>query len=246
MPMSLTHWTKWMVGAGLTVGAAMFAASGLRWWEVRRLESQVRALERQKEELLSYARRLSASRRVAQVDVLRQTVDAEGRRITDLLWREMTADGTIGASQATSIIGELAYFEAAVIKFDFEVPAPDTPEQRTSLALFRRVFGDGQTPASGAELHREAPLASTAPATAEAREQRLWEMFWQFVDDPLLAKTYGVRVAQIEAPAVPLKTDEVWEITLDAAGGLNLRRIGKREITAGAERDVGISSVKTR
>lgn len=225
---SLWQPTRWVVGVALTVGAALFAVDGLRWWDVRRLEAQVRALQRQKEELLSYAQRLSASHRIAQIDVLRQTTDAVGRRITDLLWRQVESDATVGHAQAITIIGEWAYFEAAVIKFDFELPQPDAPQQRTSLALFRRVFGDGQTPLSGVEIDRHAPLTNREPAAAAALEQNLWEMFWQFIEDPELAQSYGVRVAQIEAPAVPLKEDEVWEVTLDAAGGLNLKRIGKR------------------
>jgi len=232
---SLLQPARWFIAAALTLGAGMIAWDGLRWWEVRRLEAEVRALQRQREELLSYAQRLSASRRVAQVDVVRQYTDSDQRILTDLLWRQIEADGTVGSAQAISIVGELAYFEAAVIKFDFEIPKPDALPQRTSLALFRRVFGDGQSPVSGVEVQREAPLSRPQPEASTALEQNLWEMFWQFIDDPDLAQTYGVRVAQIEAPAVPLNPDEVWEVTLDATGGLNLRKIGRREITARAD-----------
>lgn len=245
--MPMVRSMRWLIGAGLTLGAVLFAVDGFRWLELRRLQSEVRALQQQKEELLAYAKRLSTSRRVAQVDVLGQTTDADGRRATDLLWRQLSPDGTIGKSQALTILGDLAYFEAAVIKFDFELLEPDAPRQRTSLALFRRVFGDQQSPVSAAELDRDAPLTQPAPEASAALEQNLWELFWQFIEDPQLAQTYGVRVAQIEAPAVPLKADEVWEVTLDATGGLNLRKIGKREITARACEDVNaLSPLKTR
>jgi hypothetical protein len=51
-------------------------------------------------------------------------------------------------------------------------------------------------------------------------------LFWRMMEHPQLASQYGVRVAQCEAPAVILRKGQVWEITLDAAGGLNLRIIG--------------------
>ena len=56
-------------------------------------------------------------------------------------------------------------------------------------------------------------------------EQRLWDRFWDLVDDPQLAEQYGVRVAQCEAPAVPLRPGQVWQVTLDAPGGLNLKKL---------------------
>ena len=40
-----------------------------------------------------------------------------------------------------------------------------------------------------------------------------------------LAATFGVRVAQCEAPAVAVKPGQAWEVTLDAAGGVNIKRI---------------------
>jgi hypothetical protein len=45
------------------------------------------------------------------------------------------------------------------------------------------------------------------------------------VEEPSLAAKYGIRVAQIEAPAVPIRQGQLWEVTLDAAGGLNLKLV---------------------
>jgi hypothetical protein len=61
--------------------------------------------------------------------------------------------------------------------------------------------------------------------TSAAAEASLWARFWELVDDPELASEYGIRVAQCEAPAVRLQPGQVWEVTLDASGGLNVRKV---------------------
>ena len=48
------------------------------------------------------------------------------------------------------------------------------------------------------------------------------------VDVDRLARQFGVRVAQAEAPSVRVKPGQVWEVTLDSAGGLNLKLLGLR------------------
>jgi hypothetical protein len=262
--MGLFRWTRWAVGAVVIAMAGLFAVDQLRSPELRRLESEVKRLEKQKEGLLAYAKQLSASRRVAQVDVVRQTVDPSGCRVSELVWREIAPGGSIGPTRSITALGHLVYFEGAVIKFDYEPIGHDAPEQRTSLVLFRRVFGDCQMPMSVAELDRAAPLvtgrategASPTPHASfvpdnvvgpdasmyagppRRMEADLWALFWRLIDDPRLARSYEVRVAQIEAPAVPVREGDVWEITLDAAGGLNLRKLGTRTPTGDASREL--------
>ena len=53
-------------------------------------------------------------------------------------------------------------------------------------------------------------------------EKKLWERFWDLCTDPALAAEYGVRVAQGEAVYKPMKPGVLYELTVDADGGLNL------------------------
>jgi hypothetical protein len=226
-------WLRFVFGSIIVVAAAVFTAVQLGDWEVRRLNRQNEELQREKATLLEFARRLSASRRVAQVTVDAQRKTPEGI-VNALTWQEIGAEGAIGAPQKLETRGELVYFEALVIKFNVTLPTGPLPPEGaepgipTSLALFRRIFGDGQSPASVAELDRAARPPSRVSDDAAA-EAKLWARFWEMVDDPRVADRFGVRVAQIEAPAVPVKAGQVWEVTLDAAGGLNVRKL--REAT---------------
>ena len=181
------------------IAIATFTAVRFGGIEARRLRAEVDQLEQERQRLLDYARRLGTSRRVAQVDVVKQRVNDRGETVSTLLWQEIGREGTLGKPLAVEAVGELVYFESLVIKCQ----APDSVPE-----LDRRA----RPPLGRAE--RDDPLHA-----------ELWQRFWEMVDDPQLAEEYGVRVVQCEAPAVPLQAGQVWELTLDAAGGLNLRRI---------------------
>lgn len=111
-----------------------------------------------------------------------------------------------------------------VIKFDHRHVGEGDPERGTSLALFRRIFGDRQAPSSVPTLSTLSPVhADEGPSSPE---EYLWARFWSLVSDPVMAEQYGIRVAQCEAIAAPLQPDETWEVLLDAAGGVNLKKMG--------------------
>lgn len=170
---------------------------------------------------------------------------------TRIRWQEIVPDGLLGEPLEIEVVGALIYVEALVLKFSYDVLSGDEPDVGASLALFRRVFGEQQAPQSGAELDRTPPpflagvLSEVAvptatgtgkrvaiptartggPAARTPREQQLWRRFWEFVDNPQTAREFGVRVAQIEAPAAPMRTGQIWEVSLETAGGLNLRKL---------------------
>ena len=225
-------WLNLAIGSLLLVGAAVFIAVKFGSFEVQRLqhevgqlEQEVSQLEQERERLLEYAQRLSASRRVAQVDVIRQRENSDGHTVSSLWWTEFGPDGLVGSGVAVEPIGTLVYFEALVIKFEHEYVKQADPQRGTSLAMFRRIFGDEQAPESVPELGRAARPPISDPNRSPAMQDELWAKFWEMIDNPALAARYGVRVVQCEAPAVRLQAGQTWEVTLDAAGGLNLKKV---------------------
>ncbi len=223
-------WLRMLLGAAALGISAAGASYFFGTFPIRQLEQQVGRLEDEKAELIDYARRLSASRRVAQVEALHQRTDGDGRVVTMLLWQEIGSNGILGKPVAIEAVGRQIYFEALVIKFEPQFVGAGDNERGASLALFRRIFGDQQTPQSADELDRAARPPLDDPRVANPLHDRLWDLFWELVDDPKLATQYGVRVAQCEAPAVPVKPGDLWEIRLDAVGSLNLKKLGSRII----------------
>lgn len=212
-----------IAGLGAVIVALLFAVTQYGNREVHDLRGQVSELQEERTKLVQYAERLSASQRVAQVNVLSQQSDDAGQPVTTLRWQGLGANGVLGDPVEVTVLGRQVYFEALVIKFDHEHVAGAEPGRSTSLALFRRVFGELQPPTTGVPVGRAAalPLAVSDEPTSLV----LWDRFWNLAEDPAEAKRYGVRIAQCEAPGIVVEPGQVWEVTLDAAGGLNLKRL---------------------
>lgn len=218
-------WIKFTISSALIVAAAAYTAVRFGGWEVRQLQAEVDQLEQERQQLQDYARRLGATRRVAQVDVLRQRENERGQTVSTLLWQEIGRDGVLGKPVALEVIGRQVYFEALVIKFQTRFVGEGDSQRGASVALFRRIFGEAQIPESVAELDR----ASQPPMRGDAETlefyRTIWQRFWEIVDDPALADRLGVRIAQCEAPAVRISAGQTWELILDANGGLNLHSL---------------------
>jgi hypothetical protein len=205
-----------LVSLALLIGLRQFSQQ-----EARRLSSEVRRLEQEREELVRSIERLCASRRVAQLNVLRQFTDERGLMVTEVRWQEIGDGGLLGEPRVLTVHGSQVYVEALVLKFDQSRVAKGELSANGAV-LFRRVFGEWQAPERGERLNGLLPAADPRDETLEPTH---WDRFWEFVDDPRLAARYGVRVAQLEAPAVPVKVGQTWEISVDAIGGINLRRL---------------------
>lgn len=223
----------------LTISAAVVTVVGA--WsliqfgshEVARLTQRTSELEREKQELHENIQRLGASRRVAQVSILVQQPGDKGQTVTRLRWQELGADGPLPPPKAAEIVGKQLYVEGLVVKFEADSVAKGDAEKGQSIVLFRRVFGDQQNPQFGYQLG--AGDDPSRNGSADGPHAATWKRFWQLVDDPALAKRYGIRVAQCEAPSVPVRAGQTWEITLDAAGGLNFKKLGESASREGAE-----------
>lgn len=219
------------INAIALLGVAGFVALHLSGREAARLRTQVAALEQQTQQLeqekvslQDSISRLCKSRRVAQLNVVEQFEDSSRRLVNRLRWQEIGDDGILGEPRMVEAFGRQVYFEGFVIKFQHDGVAAGDAEHGRSLVMFRRIFGDLQAPATAPELN-PVPDPDDPGAAELGAHAELWAQFWELLDDPDRAEREGVRIAQVEAPAVRLRQGQVWEATLDAAGGLNLRKL---------------------
>ncbi|MBL8878227.1 MAG: hypothetical protein JNG88_03825 [Phycisphaerales bacterium] len=217
-------WIRFTLVTCLATGFMIFVIVQFGWWQTRWLTARVSALEQERARLLSYVERLSTSRRVAQIEVLSQSTEPQGLTHTRLRWQEIAPDTLMGEPAEIVVHGSVIYIETLVLKFAYARLSGDEPEKFASLALFRRIFGDQQAPQNGVEIDRRNRPRPQDSAEAQ-RVDQLWRRFWEFVDNPHTAREFGVRVAQLEAPAAPMKPGEIWELSLETAGGLNLRKL---------------------
>jgi hypothetical protein len=117
------------------------------------------------------------------------------------------------------------YFDALVVKFNQESVAAADELRGKSIALFRRIFGESQEPIDGFPIDPkgDVPNVYRIEPNPSPFEQQLWAQFWDYATNPELAKEANVRVAQGEAVYVPMKRGEIWTLTLQNNGGLNIK-----------------------
>jgi hypothetical protein len=216
-------WLRLTLSACLVVAVAAWSLVQFGSREVSRLTEKADRLEAEKRQLRDHIKQLGTARRVAQINVLDQHSNEAGQAFTRLRWQEIDASGALRPPIAAEILGKQLYVEALVIKFEPDIGIESDHEDWESVALFRRLFGDQQNPQWGFAL---APDASdpTKDIDDDAGRADVWKRFWEIVDDPAMGSRFGVRVVQCEAPSVPVRAGQVWEVTLDAAGGLNLQK----------------------
>jgi hypothetical protein len=207
---------------GLAVLAFLLVAAVFVWDYLSREARHREELHK----LQEVVKRLTAERRVAQVVVRARITDSEGNTRTDLDFIEWDRAGKPLPPVIASLPGTEVYFEALVIKFKNEYVEKGDALRGASLILFRRIFGSSQAPEVGVPVDSQAedgiPEIYRVDQKPSPFELNLWKRFWYYADHPEEASKLGVRVIQCEAVGGRLQANRVYELSVEADGGLNL------------------------
>jgi hypothetical protein len=181
-------------------------------------------LEDDNRQLHDFVQRLTGERRVAQLLVSDQR-QVNGVQKTTLLFEEYARDGSILPPRTFTIEGNMVHIEAMVIKFDHDFVEKDDPLKGRSIALFCKLYGDRQRPDQGFVIDEPGQIPDYyrgADPQVSAFETQLWQNFWRLADDPAYRQEMGVRVPNGEGPWRPVYPDQLYTITLEFDGGLNI------------------------
>ncbi|HIQ23421.1 MAG TPA: hypothetical protein EYH34_19535 [Planctomycetes bacterium] len=193
--------------------------------QIAKLEEDVEAKRRQIEQLEVALNLLKVDRRVAQLDVLDQEGSAdEGTLVTTVSFVELGPDGKpLDAPRVFRIDGDVVYVSSLVVKFDDQYVELGDPLRSTSICLFQRIFGEAQEPREGYPLDPvgSQPLPYRTGGKMSDFERQIWERFWEYANDPELAKQVGVRAAHGEAPYQKVVPGKRYRLELRASGGLS-------------------------
>lgn len=231
---------------GFGAGAVWMLLPG----EADRLRKENEVLARERFELQRAVQRLSGETRMAEVHVLDQVLAGQlvngipaERDATTIEFIEMDRQGHPLPSKRFVIHDRVIHFDALVIQFDQEDVAAGDELRGKSVALFRRIYGENQTPADGFRIDPEndVPDIYRVHPDPSSFERRLWSQFWQYARDPDLAARERVRVAQGEAVYEPMMKGDVWSLTLQNNGGLNIKF--RRTDRSGPARDSSESPI---
>jgi hypothetical protein len=223
---------------GLAAVLAVVGYQRMRSRDLRQAMQEMAALQEQTEQRLeakeAMIERLNRSRRLAHLRVLDQRSDPAGGILeTDLLFIELDDDGRELSRQQFTLPGDVVFVDAWSIKFHHADVADGHPLRGQTLLLLRRIYSDRMAPVDGYPIDVPGTVPpGYAVGVVASFETRLWEHFWDIASDPTLAKAMGVRVAQGEAVYKPLRAGRVYELIVDATGGMSLLPLPADEKTA--------------
>jgi hypothetical protein len=213
---------------GLCCGLALTAYWRISASDLRRALDEMEALRQEMEQRLeakeAMIQRLNRSQRLAHIHVLDQRGDPDTEILeTDLLFVELDEAGGEIARQEFTLPGEVVFVDAWAVKFHHTDVAEGHPLRGRTLLLLRRIYSDRMAPVDGYPIDVPGAIPpGYAVGEIASFEKRLWEHFWQIATDPRLAAAMGVRVAQGEAVYKPLRTGQIYELVVDAVGGMSL------------------------
>lgn len=191
--------------------------------QIEQLDKDLAAKRQQIDRLQLAMRLLKVDHRVAQVWVLDQHQPPGSDRVrTKLRFVEVSGDKAIDRPRDFTIEGDLLYVDALVIKFADEYVEQGDPLRATSVCLFTRLFGEYQQPSEGFPLDTAGsrPKAYGHEGEMTDFERSIWDNFWQYANNPELARAAGIRALHGEAPSMKLEKGKLYEIELRASSGL--------------------------
>ena len=189
------------------------------------------AVERRTAELLDENRalaqvvdRLTDERRVAEMLVTNQTV-INGIPQTTLLFVEYAKDHSALPPKVFTIQGNQVHLDAMVIKFERDFVKKNDPLRGHSIALFTKIYGNHQSPDQGSiiDLPGQIPnyYQGTDPRVSQF-ELGLWNDFWKLAKDSDYRAKMGVRVSNGQSVWWPCEPNQLYTITIESDGGLNV------------------------
>lgn len=197
--------------------------------QIEQLGEDLALSEAKRRELEISNHLLKIDHRIARIEVVEQgpSPDNPDQQVTTIRFQEMNAGGEpAGEGQLITVDGTKVYLETLVIKFEDEFVEGGDFLRGSSVCLFKRVFGEDQSPSSGepidtAGVHPH-PYATAGDGEDDVFYAELWQNFWEYANNPEMAQEKGVRALHGEAPFVQTKPGKVYRVELRASGGLTI------------------------
>jgi hypothetical protein len=191
-------------------------------------QSQLARLLRQRDHLRKVIDRLTGRTRRAELLVDGQVISGTGKVLqTTLLWREFTV-GPHGRPlplpmKKIIIPGHTPFVDGFVLKFQDKYVENGDLLRGKSLAFFRCIYANQQSPDQGTSLYGPdgVPLVLTNKnGHPNGLERQLWNRIATLMRHPRQCPKFGLQLVQQQAVSLPVRPGKLYEIYLQNDGGL--------------------------
>jgi hypothetical protein len=219
-------WLKRLVGLLALVAVAVGGFQVFQWY-------------REKEILKQVVGRLTAEERVAEIWVESYQKDPDGK-VAKLRLKilEYDAQGKpLKPVFCDFSVNDIIHIEAMLIRLNDSIVMDG---EGKSVYLFRRAFAldDKGNTYESCEINRPMDIPGgyaleSGDRTVSAVEARFWRSFWELALDEKRRAEFGVKNAQIEAPATRFLPEHIYKLILEHDGGLYIQASPVPEILKG-------------
>ena len=178
------------------------------------------------ERLDTAVRLLKVDHRVAQINVLEQNTLPDGKLQTRFTFGEVDEQGhPLEPLREFRVEGDIVHIDAWVVSFLDEYVEKGDPLRGTALCLFRRIYGEYQTPDDGFPLDPigSRPAAYSRGSEMSEVEREIWENFWQYANDAQKARQDGVRTAHGKVSYTKLLPGKKYKLLFRSTGDLTIQ-----------------------
>jgi hypothetical protein len=181
---------------GYLVGLAALVTAAILGVSFYFSTSSIHSLLTENHELNKAIKNLTAEEQIGYAILQSQESDAQGQLQSTIRFVQ-TASGNpkqIVSEQLFTLAGDVIHFDALIVKFTDEY-VKDGKER--ALYLWRRIYGEGNSPASGEpiEIPGSAPERYYAISKSLRVKDRdvFWEAIWDLANAPEELSTYGIK-----------------------------------------------------
>jgi hypothetical protein len=169
--------------------------------------------------------RLEADSRVAEVLVTGVNYnEVDQKTYTTIKFLEYDSKSKPLEPKYFSFSGNIIQFQSLVVRFnDMHVRQGDRLKGKSAYLFWKVFMLDGEkTQEYEITKVNEVPLGYQLSDQYDPAEARFWARFWEYALDPKMAKSKGIKSAQIEAPGTLFVPGVLYTIHIEHDGGLRI------------------------
>ena len=181
--------------------------------------------EKENKILKEIIERLTADSRIAEALVSDVSWDPLlNKHKTTIKFLEYDTQGNPLDPRYFTFFGNVIQFQSLVVRFDdFYVKHGDALRGKSAYLFWKVFFLDGtNTQEYEITSIQEIPEGYKIEGNRNSYEVEFWRRFWEYALDPRLAKSNGIKNAQIEAPGTKFIPGMIYAIKIEHNGGIRI------------------------
>ncbi len=193
---------------------------------VQKLQHRVKAQKQTITRLKTEMKLLKTDHRVARLTVLEQFRPEHQNQIhTRIRFSELNEKNEVIDSPRTfTVKSPVVYVDGWIVKFKDKFIQKEQTHRSSSMLLFRRIYGQKQSPESGSQLDRPGNVPKIYHPSDASNHliDKIWSDFWKVANDRKQIKEYGIRAIHGTTGYMKVEPGRTYRVSLRSSGDISI------------------------